>query len=203
MQKPRVTACFALALCLAAGETAAHTAAAGIGDFYAGFLHPLTALEHVLPFLAIGLLAGQQGQKAQAALPLFLLALLIAGFVGLWVAPNRAIDLLNVLSAVVLGALVATAWVLPLWVFYVMAGLFGTTHGIANGTAVTPDIKPYLFIPGVAAAGLLVCAYAMMAVDKLLRKNVGWMKIAVRVAGSWIAAIGILVLAVTWKALAN
>ena len=48
------------------------------GDFYGGVLHPLTALEHALPILALGLLAGQQGERAARWLVLvFPLALLI------------------------------------------------------------------------------------------------------------------------------
>ena len=57
----------AAVLVAAVSEVHAHTAAKEVGDFYAGFLHPLTALEHVLSFVALGLLIGQQGHKASAA----------------------------------------------------------------------------------------------------------------------------------------
>ena len=67
--------------------------------------------------------------------------------------------------------------------------------------AVTALIKPYLFIPGVGLAGLVVTGYGMIMTDYVLRRKVGWMTIAVRVAGSWIAAIGLLVLATSWKRL--
>jgi hydrogenase/urease accessory protein HupE len=36
----------------------------GVGDFYAGMLHPLTALEFLLPWIALSLFAGQQGRRA-------------------------------------------------------------------------------------------------------------------------------------------
>jgi len=35
----------------------------GVGDFYAGMLHPLTALDFLLPWIALALFAGQQGKK--------------------------------------------------------------------------------------------------------------------------------------------
>lgn len=41
---------------------------AGVGDFYAGMLHPLTAIEFVLPMVALSLLAGQQGRDAAIAI---------------------------------------------------------------------------------------------------------------------------------------
>src|ERR1700736_6187690 len=35
----------------------------GVGDFYAGMLHPLTALDFLLPWIALALFAGQQGRR--------------------------------------------------------------------------------------------------------------------------------------------
>ena len=172
-----------------------------MGDFYAGFLHPVTALEHVLPFLALGILCGQQGQRAQVALPLFWVALMAGATAALWLPGLAGVDLLNILSALILGALIAAALPLPTLVYSALALLFGLSHGYANGTAVTGLIKPYLFIPGFGLAGLVVTGYGMIMTDYVLRRKVGWMTIAVRVAGSWVAAIGLLVLATSWKRL--
>jgi len=46
-----------------------------------------------------------------------------------------------------------------------------------------------------------VTAYGLIVTDYLLRRKAGWIHIAVRVAGSWIAAIGILVLATSGAAI--
>jgi urease accessory protein len=192
-----------LALCLAALCTSAqaHTSARGMNDFYAGFLHPLTALEHVLPFLALGLFAGQQGRKAQESLPLFWVALMLGCAAALWLPGVPGVDLVNLLSTLVLGALIAAAVPLPLSANLGLALLFGLTHGYANGAAITPLMRPYLYIPGVGLAGLVVTGYGVIATDHILRRKVKWMSIAVRVAGSWIAAIGLLVLATMGKRL--
>lgn len=181
----------------------AHTVAKGAGDFYAGLLHPVTALEHVLPFVTLGLLAGQQGPKAQPAVLVFALTLMVGAALALWMPAVPYVGLVNILSAVLLGGLVAAAWRLPLAILYGIAVLFGLSHGFANGTAITEGIKPYLFIPGVGLAGLLTAAYGMIVTDFLLRRKANWMHIAVRVAGSWIAAIGILVLATSGRAILN
>lgn len=198
---PGATASVALWLLGISPTAYAHSAAKGAGDFYAGLLHPVTALEHVLPFFALGLLAGQQGQRGQPAVLVFSLMLVLGAASALWLPAPPYVALVNILSAVLLGGLVAAAWRLPMAILYAIPVLFGLSHGFANGTAISGGIKAYLFIPGVGLAGLMVAAYGMIATDFLLRQKANWMHIAVRVAGSWIAAIGILVLATSWKAI--
>ena len=78
------------------------------GDFYGGVLHPLTALEHALPILALGLLAGQQGERAARWLVLtFPLALLLGAVLATVTPLLPSMSLLNAVSFVVLGLLVA------------------------------------------------------------------------------------------------
>jgi urease accessory protein len=184
-----------------AGSADAHSTVKGVGDLYAGLLHVLTALEHVLPFIALSLLAGQRGLKAQAeaALLVFPVALMIGAAAGLWVPPLPGLAFFNVASAILLGGLVAAAWPLPRAVFYGLVVVFGISHGFANGEAISGSIKAYLFILGIGLAGLAVLAYGTLMVDFLLRRKASWIPIAVRVAGSWIAAIGVLVLATSGR----
>ena len=192
---------FAAATFLPAANAHAHSAAKGIGDFYAGALHPLTSPEHLLAFLAFGILAGQQGQKAEPVLGVFCLALLGGATLSLWIPNMPMLALLNIGSSIVFGGLVVAARPLPQGLFYALAVAFGFSHGFANGEGMADGGKPYLFIPGVALAGLVVTAYGLITTDWMLRRKAGWIRIAVRVAGSWIAAIGILVLAVSGRTL--
>lgn len=191
----------AIVFFLTTGSAQAHAPSSTVGDFYAGALHPLTSLEHVLAFIAFGLLGGQQGERAQPAVLIFAAAL-IAGAALARVSPALpAIDLVNIGSAVILGLLVAAAFRLPLAVLYAIAAIFGLTHGYSNGAAMMAPLKPWLYLPGVGLSGLLVAAYGFVILDWVARRNSTWMPIAVRVAGSWIAAIGILVLGVTARSL--
>lgn len=198
---PAARAGVAAYLLLAAGGAYAHSAARGAGDFYAGALHALTALEHALPFLAFGILAGQQGRKAEPVLLVFCVALAAGATAAIWIPPLPYVGLLNILSAILFGGLVAASWSLPMSLCYGIGAVFGLSHGFANGAGMIEQTKPYLFVPGVALAGLAVTAYGMIATDYLLRRKAGWIHIAVRVAGSWIAAIGILVLATSGAAI--
>jgi urease accessory protein len=184
-----------------AASAHAHSTVKGAGDLYAGLLHALTALEHVLPFVALSLLAGQRGLKAQAeaVLLVFPVALMSGAAAALWLPPVPGLAFFNVASATLLGGLVAAAWPLPRAVFYGLVVVFGLSHGFANGEAISENTKAYLFILGIGLSGLAVLAYGMLMVDFLLKRKAGWIPIAVRVAGSWIAAIGVLVLATTGR----
>jgi urease accessory protein len=196
-----VRSAVAAALSVAATGAHAHSSAQGIGDFYAGFLHPITAPEHVLPFFALGVLAAQQAPRGQFALPVFWVVLMAGAALALWQPALPGIGFVNILSALVLGALIALNARLPAAPLFALAAAFGLTHGVANGTAITATIRPYLFIPGLGLAALVVSGYGLVLTDWLLRRKAGWITIAVRVAGSWIAAIGMLVLATSWKTL--
>jgi hypothetical protein len=82
----------------------------GVGDFYAGMLHPLTALEFLLPWIALSLFAGQQGRSA-ALLTLALFPLALVSGTGLsmvWPSPTwvSAVDLAII---PILGLAVASA----------------------------------------------------------------------------------------------
>ncbi|MFN0038681.1 MAG: HupE/UreJ family protein [Burkholderiales bacterium] len=198
------TCAAALLLAVVSEAAEAHTAAKGVGDFYSGVLHPLTALEHVLPFVALGLLTGQGRAKtgAEAVLAVFPVALMTGAMLAYWLPAIKGLGIVNVGSAILIGLLVAIAWTLPVLVIHAIAALFGLSHGYANGEAIVGStVEPWVFIPGVGVAGLVVLAYCTLATDYILGKNIGWMKIALRVAGSWIAAIGLLVMATSAKTL--
>lgn len=164
------------------------------GDFYGGVLHPLTALEHVLPFLALGLLAGQQGARAARWLLLVFPLGLLVGTAFAAVAPAAYwLTPLNHVSFVVLGLLLATAWRMPLALLIALGLLFGLSHGYENGSALTPEVAAHLFVPGVALIGFMAAA-VVSAATLALTARAGWLRIGVRVVGSWIAAIGILMI---------
>ncbi len=192
----------AMALVLGAGAANAHALDPRMGDFYGGMFHPLTALEHALPILALGLLAGQCGlARAQSALLAFPLAFAIGAVCECLFPGLPDLLLVNIGWAVVLGALVASALPMPSAAVLIVASLCGLSHGYANGAAMTSTTSPVLFISGLAVGAFLALAYSTVFADYVLRQKVGWLAIAVRVTGSWITAIGILVLSIVHRTL--
>ena len=169
----------------------AHLVNTDLGPFYGGLVHPLTALEHLLPLVALGLLAGQQG-SATARRVLLALPLGLAG--GAWLSYPRptwsGIQILNLLSLLVLGLLVSVNWHLPTGVTEGLSLIVGVTHGVANGAAAAAaGVSPDLFVAGLLAAGV---ALATLVPALVLSLRAAWGRIAVRVVGSWIAAVGLL-----------
>jgi urease accessory protein len=168
----------------------AHSVNKQFGDFYGGMLHPLTALEHLLPILGLSLLAGQQGTlPARWVLLLFPLALLVGAVVAGRCEPSLVVEWFNRLSIVAIGGLVAGAVRLPGPLLGTVAIALGLTHGYENSAGISSSVAMYLFVPGVVLTGLsLVAVFAALSASR----NVAWQQVAVRVVGSWIAAIGIL-----------
>ncbi len=182
-----------LLLCLGMPQPVlAHSVSKRFGDFYGGMLHPLTALEHLLPILAFSLLAGQHGPgHARRVLLLFGAGLLVGASMAPCAEPIPFVVEGNQLSIVVLGLLVAAAVGLPLAFLMAAALVLGLSHGYQNAVGLSPSVAVSLFIPGVVLSGLsLLAVVAAVAVSL----KAPWQRVAVRVAGSWIAAIGILVM---------
>jgi urease accessory protein len=131
--------------------------------FVAGLQHPVTGTDHLLAMLAIGLWAAGLGGKAVWALPLTFLAALAAGGAGGHMAgmalPWVEQGILG--SLVVLGAITALAWRLPLTWALGMAALFGALHGLAHGAESPTGFLPY-------AAGFVLASALLHGAGLLL-----------------------------------
>jgi urease accessory protein len=184
-------------LALYSGAAAAHAGTAGGNDLYAGALHALGAPAQVLAFAALGLLGAWQPGRTQSMLALFCLALIAGTLASIVIPLPQAPAPIGLVVAATLGALVAAAPSLPGPMLLALAAFSGLGLGWSNGMQSGPGTSGWLFAAGTGLAGLAVSTYCLMAADYLLRRNAGWMRIAVRVAGSWITAIAILVLAIT------
>jgi len=170
----------------------AHLVNSGLGPFYDGVSHFALSVEDLLPAVALALLAGQRGARA-GRLALFALpgAWLLGGLLGLAAPAAAASAALTTVSFLGLGALVALeARLSPAWVA-ALAGAVGLVHGTLNGSAMAAARLGGLGLVGIVATLFVVVALASALVVALTRP---WTRIAVRVAGSWIAAIGLLLL---------
>ncbi len=168
----------------------AHLVTSGLGPFYDGALHLFISPEDLLGLLAITLLAGLCGAKAGRMTVIFLpLAWFVAGLVGLVLPVAIDMPWLSVLSFLFVGVLVAIDPAVPPKVIALLAGILGLIHGLLNGSALAAIGAGALALSGIAVT-VLITALLISALVICLRA--AWTRIVVRVAGSWIAAVGML-----------
>ncbi len=169
----------------------AHLVTTGLGPLYDGFLHFALAPEDLVPVLAMALLAGLRGvTHGRRALFVLPAAWLLGGVIGLTVHGGVS-PIWTALSFVLLGGLVASDARLPLGATTLLAALLGLGHGYLNGSALAQ--------PGLGAVGLLgivaaVFTLVALAASFVVPLRAVWARVVVRVAGSWIAAIGLLLI---------
>lgn len=187
---PLVAAVAACAELLNPIDAAAHLVTTGMGPVYDGIGHLFLTPEDLIPAIAVGLYAGLRGKSpGRRTLFFFPLAWLIGGIVGLMVT-NPPIFPLPMLSFLFLGALIATDLRLPDNIITVLIIAVGTIHGFFNGVAMEggPGVSGLFGI----AATLFILSGIISAFVISLRP--AWTRVAVRVTGSWIAAVGLLML---------
>lgn len=180
---------------LPAVRAQAHTTFPGLGGFAGGLLHPLATPLHLLVLFALGLWLGQRAPlrlKEPAAVfagaaAIGLLWTVVAPFGG--VAPA-----VLVAAGLCVGACVAVGASVHLWIKAGACGIAALLLGLDSGVeavAPSPAVAKILFATWV---GLLLCLVDVAFYVSLL-PAVQWARIGVRVVGSWIVAIALLLLA--------
>lgn len=142
--------------------------------------------------LALALLAGLNGPAAgRRTLFLLTAAWLAGGMAGFALAASWLPGIVTTVSLLVLGALTALDRRLPPAALATLALALGLAHGWLNGASLALDRREALGLAGIAAAVFVLVALAAAAA---VRARSGPARIVVRVAGSWTAAIGLLML---------
>ena len=143
-------------------RASAHLVNNNVGEFYAGMMHPLTSAEHLLPTLALALLAIQCGKRAaRATLLVFPMTLLVGALAGSRLPPFAFFHVANLMALVGLGGLLALGDRLgriSLAAMGALALLTGSILGYRSGIDMAASKVAAQFIPGVAFMGLIVVA---------------------------------------------
>jgi hydrogenase/urease accessory protein HupE len=178
-----------LALTLTPAIADAHLVTTGLGPVYDGLVHFALTPEDLIPALALALLAGLRGAShGRRALFVLPAAWLLGGVLGLTL-PHSLSAPPTAISFIFIGALVAADAHISLSATTALAATLGATHGYLNGAALTqPPLAPTALL-GIATAVFTLVALTASTVVPL---RAAWSRIIVRVAGSWIAAIGLL-----------
>lgn len=186
-----------LALLLAPAPAHAHLVTTGLGPLYDGVSHLLLSLDDLLPVLAMALLAGLNGAAAgRRALLVLPAAWLAAGLAGFWVGASVVPAALTTAAFLLLGGLTALDRRLSPTIVAVLALALGLLHGWLNGASIAEAQREALGLIGIVASVFVLVALVSARVVSL---SAPLARVGVRVAGSWIAAIGLLVLGLTLR----
>jgi urease accessory protein len=197
VSRARITAIIVVLLCATPSVAHAHLVNSGLGPFYDGALHLLLSPGDLLGLAAAALLAGLRGARASRLTVMVLpAAWLLAGAIGLNLPAAADPTWLGVLSFVVLGVLVAVDLNLVPGAVATLAGVFGAVHGLFNGSALAAIGAGPVSLVGIVVTALMVVLLVSASIVPL---QAAWTRVAVRVAGSWVAAVGLLMLGWLWK----
>lgn len=179
-------ACFLLAPVAAR----AHPVDTGLGPLLDGAAHLFLSIDDLLAVVAMAVLASQHdeatAQRAAGTLPAAWFVGGMAGFAAgrIWLPVS-----MTSLSLLALGVLVAAGRRLPKALVTALAVAVGLVHGLPNGASLSAGGNEGMVLGGIVAAVLVVTT---LIVVPGLRLHATGARIALRVAGSWIAAIGLL-----------
>ena len=170
----------------------AHTGAGAVHGYGAGFLHPLTGLDHQLTMVAVGLWGAQRGGKFLWALPAAFVSVMAVGAgIGMAGVPLPLIEEGILLSVVGLGTAVGLNTRLPMWMSLAGVALFAICHGYAHGAEMPEGARGFQYLTGFATATVLLQTIGVGAGLALARlKAVRWLGWGIASAGVALALGG-------------
>jgi urease accessory protein len=176
-------------------EASAHVGQGDAGSgFSAGFLHPLSGLDHLLAMLAVGMWGAQLGMPALWVLPVaFPMVMALGGVAGILGVPLPGAESAIVLSVVLLGSAIALGRRPPVWMAAALVSFFAIFHGYAHGRELPAQASALPFCAGfvLATGAIHLSGIGVGFVTKLPHGEA-----ALRAGG---AAIGLAGLLLAWQ----
>jgi len=188
---------FAIWLAPAAAE--AHTALQGVGSFWSGVAHLLTSLDQLGFLLGLAIWTSFQERRLDARV---IGTAFVAALIGVWLGVSFGEVTLLHLAAAFAGLMMAVGLAGATRLRVGAAPLLGLAlvGGVVGGAAsadATAGLSVALFALGGSIATASVLSYGLLAARRL---DTDWGRIARRAGASWIAAIGLMVLALSFAA---
>jgi len=166
----------------------AHLVTTGLGTVYDGIGHLVMTPEDLIPALAIAFFAGLRGAApGRRALFILPLAWFVGGLLGVIIEGLPTLPVAGI-SFFILGVLVAADLNLSQKWFTAIVVAVGFVHGVLNGVALKEGAG-ILGLIGIMATLFVIVSIVSGFIVSLKKP---WTRIVVRVAGSWVAAVGML-----------
>jgi urease accessory protein len=162
----------------------------------AGFLHPLTGIDHILGMVAVGVFAAVLGGRALWLVPLSFVGMMAVGFLlGAGGVELPFVELAIGLSSVVIGAVAARGKPMPVTTAMALVGAFAIFHGHAHGAEMPADAGGLQFALGLMSATALLHIAGIAGAIGMTRLAGRWGRPLARIAGLAFAIGGFGVLA--------
>jgi urease accessory protein len=164
------------------------------GGIFAGLLHPILGIDHLLAMVTVGLLSAQMGGRAIWTVPAtFVTVMAVGGILGIAGVPLPFVEYGIALSVVILGIALFVPKKIPVWLAMVFVGIFALFHGHAHGTELPAisetmlDVFAYVFgfLVATACLHLIGALVGQAAISTPRGANV------LRISGAVIAGVGI------------
>jgi hydrogenase/urease accessory protein HupE len=184
----------ALAVCLIPTWAEAHTGLLGVGSFWSGVTHLLTSPDQLAFLLGLAIWTSfQDAHLDTRVVSVASSAVLIGVWVGVGLAAGARLNLLPAGTALMVtvglaGAVRLRVGALPLLALSLVGGV---VCGIASADAMS-GTSVVLFSLGGSIMAASVLSYGLLAARQLESE---WGSVVRRTGASWIAAIGVIVLA--------
>jgi hydrogenase/urease accessory protein HupE len=179
-------------VCLIPTSADAHTALQGVGSFWSGVAHLLTSLDQLAFLLGLAIWGSFQDARTDTRV---IGATTLGVLIGAWLAAGAQLNL--VAAGAVMMIAVGLTGVLGLRVGSMPLVGLALAGGFVCGTAsadAAAGMSVALFSLGSSIAVAAALSYGLLAARRL---ESGWGGIARRAGASWIAAIGLIVLALS------
>lgn len=168
----------------------AHLVNTGFGTFYNGVVHLFITPSDMLVTIGLGLLAGLCGAAASRGVIIALPAAWLIGEMSGSIYPTAiTLPWLTTLSFGMVGVLVALNANMSRTVLLVLTCGAGLLHGFVNGATMVAAGTDRL---GMLGAVIAVWITITLIAAQVVSLRAQWSRVMVRVAGSWISAIGLL-----------
>jgi urease accessory protein len=151
-----------IALLLAPSVAFAHPGHGEAGSLLAGFLHPLSGLDHLLAMTAVGLFAAHLGGRALWAVPAtFVAVMALGGVSGAAGISLPFVEIAIALSVVIFGLMIFSGMAPPVLAAMALVGIFAIFHGHAHGTEMPVDGSGMLYGMGFMVATALLHGFGI------------------------------------------
>ncbi|WP_265593986.1 HupE/UreJ family protein [Haloferula sp. BvORR071] len=177
----------------------AHTMIQGLDQFENGVIHPFLTLSHVLLLIAFGLLVSRR-KPFSPGWPLLVFTLFATAGLGWGLgSPGVGVPLLLILLTTVAAAIsVTTGFREPAAFRLVIAGLSGLLLGLDSAPEAMDSRWDAFKTATGSWVGLLVIVVCVTAYTGMLPDR-KWASFGVRIIASWIIAISVMVLALSFR----